>query len=350
MLSGFGATPGLDSLTSSQITSFRLSGSESGDDAEEVDDATEAANTPLTYLLREHGVVTPEIMAAAYASDVDRHIATTVHVGRHYDLDNTMLYDELKTLVVDGTGWAFVRKFDKAKNGRAAVMALKRQAEGASSQILRKTKAYASIKNAIFRGLRKGHTFAHYVTTHQVAHNELIDLDEMISETKKVTDFLAGIQDPSLEVGMTVILSDPAMLEDFGACQQYLSTILIQTKATQAKAERHILSVFAEGGGGGGPKHGSLVDKLKGGPYLTAQYRSLSKEEKERMAKFRAGKRRRRRASGKRPRRDGSLVRLSRFVKKSPLEPKAKRSRKPVRALVRSLEQMATGTRSPRND
>jgi hypothetical protein len=69
--------------------------------------------------------VTPEIMAAAYALDVDRHIATTVHVGRHYELDNTTLYDELKTLVVDGPGCAFLRKFDKAKNGRAAVTALK---------------------------------------------------------------------------------------------------------------------------------------------------------------------------------------------------------------------------------
>ena len=254
-------------------------------------------------------------MTAAYASDVDRHIATTVHVGRHYDLDNTTLYDELKTLVVDGPGWAFVRKFDKTKDGRAAAMALKQQAEGASSKILRKTKAYASIKNALYRGPRKGSTFANYVTLHQEAHNELFDLKEVISETKKVTDFLTGIQDPNLEVGKTVILSDPAMLEDFGACQQYLSTV-VQTKATQAKAERQISSVLAEGGGGGGPKHGSLVDKMKGGPYSTAQYKSLSKEEKERVAKFRADTEKQKKR--KRPRRGGSL-KLSRFVNQSPL-------------------------------
>lgn len=38
----------------------------------------------------------------------------------------------------------------------------------------------------------KGFTFASYVTLHQLAHNELLDLDEPVSESKKVTDFLKG--------------------------------------------------------------------------------------------------------------------------------------------------------------
>jgi hypothetical protein len=147
-------------------------------------------------------------------------------------------------------------------------------------------KAYASIKNAMYRGLRKGYTFANYVTIHQEARNELLDLEETISETKTVTNFLANIQGPSLQFGKTVILSNPAnKLEDFGACQQYLSTI-IQATVTQAKAKRHVSLVHANGGGGGGPKHGSLVDKLKGGQHLATHYQSLSKEEKdERIAK-----------------------------------------------------------------
>jgi hypothetical protein len=84
-----------------------------------------------------------------------------------------------------------------------------------------------------------------------------------------------------------VILSDPAKLTDFDACQQYLSTI-IQASVTQAKAECQVSSVHTPGGGGGGPKTGSLVDKLKAGLYTDEQYRSLSKEEKgDRVAKHR---------------------------------------------------------------
>ena len=65
-------------------------------------------------------------------------------------------------------------------------------------KIMRKAAAYASIINAAFQGNRRGYTFANYVTIHQEAHNELLDLDEPVAESKKVTDFLAGIQDPGL--------------------------------------------------------------------------------------------------------------------------------------------------------
>jgi hypothetical protein len=94
--------------------------------------------------------------------------------------------------VVDGPGWSFVRKFDKHKDGRGAVLALKTQAEGTSAKITRKQSAYASITSSAYHGPRKGFTFANYVTLHQAAHNELLDLDESVAETKKVSNFLRG--------------------------------------------------------------------------------------------------------------------------------------------------------------
>lgn len=245
-----------------------------------------AANTPLLYLVREHGDVTPEIAAAVYASTVDRLVATTVHAGAHYDLDNRTLYDELKPLVVDGPGWAFVRRFDKAKDGRAAVLALKAQAEGPAAEQVRIAKAYASISTAVYRGQRRGFKFSDYVTLHQEAHNELFDLKESLSETKKVRDFLKGIQDPTLVVGKTVVLSDPAKLSDFELCQQYLST-LVENTSVQAKTERNVSSAHRSGGGGEGSPNGSLVDRIKGGQYSSEQFKSLTKEEKDRVARYR---------------------------------------------------------------
>ena len=115
-----------------------------------------------------------------------------------------------------------------------------------------------------------------------MAHNELLDLDEPVSETKKVTDFLKGIRDPNLTTGKSIVLGDPAKLEDFEKCQhQYLSTI-ITNLGNQAKAERHIAAVHTGGGGGS-----SLVDKIKGGSYTDEQFRSLSAEEKKRVLKLR---------------------------------------------------------------
>ena len=135
-----------------------------------------AALTPLSYLVREHEEVTAEHFDAAYQSLQERLIATTAMNGTHFDLDNRTLYDEFKSLVVDGPGWSFIKKFDKTKDGRSAVLALKSQAEGTSAKLTRKQAAYASIASSAYLGPRKGFTFATYVTLHQSAHNELLDL------------------------------------------------------------------------------------------------------------------------------------------------------------------------------
>jgi hypothetical protein len=110
-----------------------------------------------------------------------------------------------------------------------------------------------------------------------------MDLDEPVSESKKVTDFLKGIRDSALTTGKSIVLGDPAKLGNFEECQQYLSTI-VQNMAAQSKSERHVSSVVTDGGGG---KGGSLVDKIKGGAYTDEQYRSLSEQEKRRIQKYR---------------------------------------------------------------
>jgi hypothetical protein len=241
-----------------------------------------AALTPLSYLVREHEEVTPEYFDATYPSVQERLIATTAMNGTHFDLDNRTLYDEFKPLVVDGPGWSFIKKFDKTKDGRSAVLALKSQAEGTSAKLTRKQAAYASIASSAYLGPRKGFTFASYVTLHQSAHNELLDLDEPVSESKKVTDFLKGIRDPHLNTGKSIVLGDPVKLGDFEECQQYLSTI-VQNMSAQTKSERQVSSAASEGGSRGS----SLVDRVKGGAYTDEQFRALSTEDKRRVQKYR---------------------------------------------------------------
>ncbi len=185
--------------------------------------------------------------------------------------------------MVDGPGWSFIKKFDKLKDGRRAVLALKAQAEGTSAKLTRKQAAYASIASSAYLGPRKGFTFESYVTLHQSAHNELLDLDEPVSESKKVTDFLKGIRDPNLNTGKSIVLGDPGKLGDFEECQQYLSTV-VQNMTAQTKSERQVSSAMTDGGNRGGGS--SLVDRVKGGAYSDEQFRSLSSEDKKRVQKF----------------------------------------------------------------
>ena len=149
-------------------------------------------------------------------------------------------------------------------------------------KITGKNQTYASIASSAYHGPQKGFTFSNYVTLHQAAHNKLLDLDEPVAESKKVSDFLKGIRDPMLVTAKSVILGNAAKLDDFEECQQYFSTI-VSNLSNQAKAERHVAFVGTEGGGGGG----SLVDRIKGGTYTDEQFRSLSPEEKKRVQKLR---------------------------------------------------------------
>ena len=118
----------------------------------------------------------------------------------------TVYIDEFKPLVVDGPGWSFfIKKFDRTKDGRRAVLALKAaQVEGTSSKLRTKQAAYASIASSAYHGPHKGFSFAYNVTLNQLAHNKLLDLDEPILESKKVTDLLNGIRDPNLTAGRSI--------------------------------------------------------------------------------------------------------------------------------------------------
>ncbi|MBV5346056.1 MAG: hypothetical protein JZU63_11395, partial [Rhodoferax sp.] len=78
--------------------------------------------------------------------------------------------------------------FDAKKDGRGAVLALKRQCEGESANMTIKAKAYAKLGASQFTGHRRNWTFQHYVQAHQEAHAELELVGEAVPETKKVQD------------------------------------------------------------------------------------------------------------------------------------------------------------------
>jgi hypothetical protein len=139
--------------------------------------------------------------------------------------------------------------------------------------------------SSVFRGQRRGFTFDNYVSIHQDTHNELFDLEEVVPESKKVTNFLKGILDPHLTVGKQIVLGDPAKMGNFKLCQQYLGTLIQNTNA-QLKSERNVSSANT-GGGGKNSGSRSLVDKIKGGSYSSAQWADMSQPDRDHAKKFR---------------------------------------------------------------
>lgn len=174
-----------------------------------------------------------------YTDHNERLINMTTLTGPWFELDNQHIFEEFKALILKGPGWSFIKAYDRTKNCRGAVLALRRQCEGIAAVQTRKAAAYAKIASARYSGQKRQFSFDSYVEIHQEAHNTLSDLEEPVPETKKVTDFLAGITDTRLSNAKDLILGDPQKLQDFELCQQYLKT-LVYNKTTQDKHERQV--------------------------------------------------------------------------------------------------------------
>jgi hypothetical protein len=249
-----------------------------------------AAKIPLVYLTREERETPIVHDPADFGSPMEFLIEATILEGRHYELDNPRFYRELKTFVVNGEGWSYIKKYERSQDGRRAYLALKTQCEGTASKITRKNKAYASIANATYSGSRRQYKFQDFINVHQTAHNEILDCDpsEAVPESKKVADFLKGITDPKLESAVSVVLGDPKMLNDFQMCQQYLSTTVENRATLERSKERNISGVKSGDKSDKVEKGGKLPKgfKLENKWYPPKIFRLLSQEQKNQLKEW----------------------------------------------------------------
>jgi hypothetical protein len=249
-----------------------------------------AAKIPLVYLTRNERDTPEALNPADFASPTEYLVEATIFSGRHFELDNPRFYRELKSFIVNGEGWSYIKKFERSQDGRKAYLALKTQCEGTASKITRKNKAYASIANATYSGQRRQYKFQDYINAHQTAHNEILDCDptEAVPESKKVADFLKGITDPKLESAVSAVLVDPKMLNDFQRCQQYLSTT-VENKATLEKSkERNISGVKSGEKSEKAERRGKLPKrfKLENKWYPPKIFRLLSQEQRNQLKEW----------------------------------------------------------------
>ncbi|KAI2494735.1 hypothetical protein MHU86_19772 [Fragilaria crotonensis] len=206
-----------------------------------------AAKIPLVYLTRDEREAPENVLDPAdFGSPMEYLIEATVLEGRHYELDNPRFYRELKTFVVNGEGWSYIKKFERSQDGRKAYLALKTKCEGTASKIT------------------------------------------PVPESKKVADFLKGITDPKLESAVSVVLGDPKLLNNFQACQQYLSTTVENRATLERSKERNISGVKSGEKTDKTAKAGKLPKgfKLENKYYPPKIFRLLSQEQRDQLKEW----------------------------------------------------------------
>lgn len=262
-----------------------------------------AALIPLTYVFREHEIEPyDDLMADVYEDNDERFVARTRLTGVHYAADNKRVFNEFKALIADGPGWPFIKQFNRKTDGRSAILALKLQAEGNSYTMARRDAALAVFRKTRYTGPRRNFTIDDYIQKYQSAYNDLTELGEEPSQPQLVTDFLAGIADPSLQVCKTLIISDPRYREDWPLTQQFVKTMvqtMNQHDALTRDTGRAVAALNTDrnkkpkGGGAAGGKKGQDGDskpfsgKVTLRSYSPAEWRSMTMDQRQQVRDLR---------------------------------------------------------------
>ena len=73
-----------------------------------------------------HDVVHPSILTESYDDTDVEYMRTFKLEGAEFQADSGRISDELKSLVIDGPGWTYVKPFGSKRDGRGAILALKK--------------------------------------------------------------------------------------------------------------------------------------------------------------------------------------------------------------------------------
>jgi hypothetical protein len=210
--------------------------------------------------------------------------------------DNGVVYDELKALLINSPAFTWIRSHDRGKNGRAAWKALLAHYEDTTEQNKIKEAAYATIRNTTYPGERRGWSFENYYHAHQEAHYDLELYNEIVSESRKVTDFLCGISDPLCNVAKGIVMATPTYLNNFTEAALFIaSTLNITLSNTSSK--RNISKVTSDNGRNRNTTKGNGKKKITR-HYTLEEWKALSEDERQKVLNARNATKREREKRG----------------------------------------------------
>ena len=139
--------------------------------------------------------------------------------------DNKACYSLLKSKTINDPLRTFVESFETANDGHREYFSIYNQLEGPNSVKSCITKAYNEMQNLKFNGKSKNFTMDTCAQRHQPCHNILADAEsrDVVAETKKITDFIDGLQTPWLSAAIMMVLFDPVKYNTFHAASSFIA-------------------------------------------------------------------------------------------------------------------------------
>lgn len=172
-------------------------------------------NIPIVYVYREIEAPAGDLFEEfKYQSSDEALCANCLLSGMYFNEDNAIVWNLIESLTCDGNAFPFIKMYSKTRNGRAAILALKAQCEGASSTENRKQAAYKIISTQTYDG--KGRfTWDNYVEKLQYAFAELEECGDPQSESHKIHILTSMCTSDKMKLGTELILSDSYRFDTF---------------------------------------------------------------------------------------------------------------------------------------
>ena len=172
------------------------------------------AGLPLTYLIRKERLTWED--SEEITSLQERRMATKLHEGTAFEVDNRELYRILLQTFSSTTLEDTIKTEQRSQSGLAAWNKIIRNVEGASFHSELKREADALISKAFFDPNR-AFTFSQYFSVHTKAHEMFAAANAPTAEWKKIEDFMKGIKCSALHNDYRMLKDRPEYVESFAA-------------------------------------------------------------------------------------------------------------------------------------
>ena len=236
-------------------------------------------NIPIAYVLRDNIEPDRNLLSDQYDSSDEALMACVVLDGTYFKEDNAKVWDILESAINQGNAWPFIKKFQKKKDGRAAITVLRGQSEGSAASATRKKVAYNILDTQKYDG--KGRfTFGNYVEKLQFAFSELEECGDPQSESHKIHILTNGCPSEAMFVGRETVTNDDEKYNTFQKACEFLTGYCDRHSNTSISQNRRSVSVTQSSHEDDNDDYSDLKDS-----YSSTEWSKLSAATRSRVIK-----------------------------------------------------------------
>ena len=214
-----------------------------------------AARIPLVYVVREHEVPTAECRAKSYSSTDEMFINLFTLADTYYEVDNKTVFHELNSLLIGGPLESIAKKYEKTEDGRNAVIAITKYANGDDAKMARTNAALKTLESTSYHRCSQNFTLDDFFSRLRKNYEILEAAGEGLQESMKVSQVMGKITEPTLAIAKSVVMTQVKGTTTFEEVVTLLkSAVLASTAAGLSGSNQRQVSDIHKPGAGEQPK------------------------------------------------------------------------------------------------